>query len=560
MSDPTRFRGRAPRPLAFGTSGLRGLVEDITDLEAWINVRGFLEMLLEEGAVAADDPLFIAGDLRPSTGRIMVAVQRAAQDAGLRPVNLGRIPSPALAAYAFSEGRASAMVTGSHIPFDRNGIKLNRPRGEVLKSDEPSIMAAVERVREAAYAEAAEESIFDDAGALRPSAVPPPLEVDPTGRQFFLRRNLDFFEPGALAGAKIAVYQHSGVGRDLLVEMLEALGAQVVPIGRSEVFVPVDTEAVDEAMLERIRGLAVPARDELGGLDAVVSTDGDADRPLLVVADAQGQLEFVRGDTLGALVAEDLEADAVAVPVSVSDLVDKHLGGRGVAVTRTRIGSPWVVEAMAKMDGWCRVGFEANGGFLVETGVSREGGGELDALPTRDAFLPLLSVLVTSRRGGCSIADRVAKLPSRLTTAGLVDDVPREVALATLAPVWMDGLAEAWTQAGKERFRREGEHPRSADAHMQGELRKTAERIERRFEPYGLGRLLHASWVDGARLHFEGDDVIHLRASGNAPQFRVYATANSMARAEELVELCLRPTGAVTLLLEAARDPGRTLA
>ena len=37
------FRGRAPKSLAFGTSGLRGLVTDITDLEAYINTRGFLD-------------------------------------------------------------------------------------------------------------------------------------------------------------------------------------------------------------------------------------------------------------------------------------------------------------------------------------------------------------------------------------------------------------------------------------------------------------------------------------------------------------------------------------
>jgi len=35
------FRGRQPEELAFGTSGLRGLVTDITDLEAYINTRGF---------------------------------------------------------------------------------------------------------------------------------------------------------------------------------------------------------------------------------------------------------------------------------------------------------------------------------------------------------------------------------------------------------------------------------------------------------------------------------------------------------------------------------------
>ena len=33
------------------------------------------------------------------------------------------------------------MVTGSHIPADRNGIKFNKCSGEILKRDEASMMA-----------------------------------------------------------------------------------------------------------------------------------------------------------------------------------------------------------------------------------------------------------------------------------------------------------------------------------------------------------------------------------------------------------------------------------
>ena len=46
------FRGARPTALAFGTSGLRGLVTDITDLEAYINTRGFLDYLFKIGDVA----------------------------------------------------------------------------------------------------------------------------------------------------------------------------------------------------------------------------------------------------------------------------------------------------------------------------------------------------------------------------------------------------------------------------------------------------------------------------------------------------------------------------
>ena len=168
---PLEFRGRRPTALRFGTSGLRGLVTDITDLEAYINTRGFLDYLFQIGDTEPGETISIAGDLRPSTDSpersIMTAVARAIEDAGLEVENLGTIPTPALACYALENGRASVMVTGSHIPFDRNGIKFNKKSGEVLKEDEPGILAAVAKVRATEYVRPAAASLFDN----RPSFI-----------------------------------------------------------------------------------------------------------------------------------------------------------------------------------------------------------------------------------------------------------------------------------------------------------------------------------------------------------------------------------------------------
>ena len=50
--------------------------------------------------------------------------------------------------------------------------------------------------------------------------------------------------PVSLRGLRIGVYQHSSVARDVLVRILQRLGVDVVPLGRAETFVPVDTEAL----------------------------------------------------------------------------------------------------------------------------------------------------------------------------------------------------------------------------------------------------------------------------------------------------------------------------
>jgi phosphomannomutase len=47
------------------------------------------------------------------------------------------------------------------------------------------------------------------------------------------------------------------------------------------------------------------------------------------------------------------------------------------------------------------------------------------------------------------------------------------------------------------------------------------------------------NFIDGIRIVFENGDVSHLRPSGNAPEFRNYATADTKERAEEIVKVGL---------------------
>ena len=204
---PASFLNYVPVPLAFGTSGLRGLVKDITDLEAYINVKGALDYLMSSGDIRANSAVVIAGDLRPSTDRIMRACAQAIVDSGCEVENAGKIPTPALTAHAISKKSAGVMVTGSHIPFDRNGIKINKSAGEVLKSDEAGIIRAVERVRAEEYRRSLTATAFDACGMLKRAPELPPL--DGAAEAAYLRRYSDCFIRGGLSGMRILVYQHS---------------------------------------------------------------------------------------------------------------------------------------------------------------------------------------------------------------------------------------------------------------------------------------------------------------------------------------------------------------
>jgi len=552
---PSSFRGRSPQELAFGTSGLRGLCRDITDLEAYINARGFIEFLLADEQVEAGDRVALGGDLRLTTTRILEAVACAVDNAGMYPEYHGRLPTPALAHYAIGEGIASIMVTGSHIPFDRNGIKFNRPDGEVLKSDEAPILEAVARVRAREYARDPALSPFDDNGALRslPLALP---AARSTAVERYRERYLEAFPPRALAGLRLGFFAHSAVGRDLIPALLVELGAEVHVFGRSEEFVAIDTEALSAETLERLQQQASRLMESAGRLDAVVSTDGDSDRPMLLGVTAEGELRFFSGDLLGLVVADYLKADSACVPVSATDAIDRHMALRSIPVTRTRIGSPWVIAAMADSPGERRVGWEANGGFLTGSRIETSRG-DLAALPTRDAVLPIVAVLHAARSAGLSVVELFATLPRRFTRAGLLDDVCPQDSLRLLARFRPGPSALRYLLVTEDGIRgeRHGGTVVELDPGRLPALRESTAQLESLFaEQAGCeGGLQRIDLLDGLRLHFGNGDIAHIRPSGNAPQLRIYAVADSEKRAEAIVAAALaEPRGVLRSLLQEA--------
>ena len=365
------------------------------------------------------------------------------------------------------------MVTGSHIPDDRNGLKFYRSQGEVDKADEGRILA--------------HHAILNLSAVPAEAATPDSLDA----LSAYRARYVDFFGPAALDGLTVGVYQHSAVGRDVLCVILAALGAKPVALGRSERFIPVDTEAPRPEDVALASDWARESR-----LDAIVSTDGDADRPL--VADEAGR--FLRGDLVGALTARFLDADAIVTPVTSNSALDRP--GLFPKVFRTRVGSPYVIAGMAEAaaGGAARVvGFEANGGVLLGSDVER-GGRRLAALPTRDAVLPILAVLSAVAEAGTPLSRLAAERNFAIALSDRLPEVPQEKTAALIARLDADDPA----------FRE------TAFAAHSG----VAARDSR----------------DGLRLTLGDGNTVHFRASGNAPELRVYVETPDQAAAEALLQ------------------------
>ena len=486
--------------VTFGTSGARGLVSAMTDRVCYVYARSFMKYC--ESGYRCEKTIAIAGDLRPSTGRILQALVKAAHDSGWEVTYCGRIPSPAIALYGLDKKIPTIMVTGSHIPADRNGIKFNHPNGEITKADEQGIVGQSVEV---------DESIFGKDGML---LEPPELpSVEREAEENYCRRYPAFFGEKALQGLTIGVYQHSAVGRDIVVRVLESLGACVKAFGRSDVFVPVDTEAIRPEDEELAREFT-----HKDYVDAVFSTDGDSDRPLL--ADDVGM--WLRGDVLGILAAQALGIKRVATPVSCNTSLEKC--GSFEKIERTRIGSPYVIAGMESLvdetSGCSVAGYEANGGFLLQTDLKRSAYDgvtrTLPALPTRDALLPMIAVMVMVREKKMCVVDLLRNLPKRFTVSDRLKEFPTEVSKAKLDEIREKNL-------GEKLFGKFAAKPSKFNKGVAF-----------------LGKMVSLNEVDGYRMEFDSGDIVHLRPSGNAPEFRCYVETEGKDRSAELLADCLK--------------------
>jgi len=458
----------------FGTSGLRGLSVELVGSVSALHATAFARHLLAKGMALPGSPVLVARDFRPSSPEIAATVMAALSRAGLTPFDCGAIPTPALALYGLKLGAAGLMITGSHIPADRNGIKFYRPDGEIDKGDEDAITALAAELVDDEDANRVEAGTGDDhfeaADAL------------------FAARNHAILADGTLKGLRIGVYQHSTVARDMMVSVFQHYGAEVLALGRSDVFIPVDTEAVSAATEKLMIDWSKKYR-----LDAIVSTDGDGDRPL--VADERGVP--LRGDLLGLVAARFLDARLVATPVTSNSGLE---AAGEFEVVRTKVGSPYVIAAMnvALAAGKTGVlGFEANGGLMLGSDFEVEGR-KIAALPTRDSFLPALAVLYGA-------------VSKKITLSGLAESYSLPVARA-------DRI---------ENFAQE------KSAALMAYLRTSRENLGVFLAP--IGAVKDFSDIDGLRVTLADDSVIHFRPSGNAPEMRCYVEAKNAETADALL-------------------------
>jgi phosphomannomutase len=135
-------------------------------------------------------------------------------------------------------------------------------------------------------------------------------------------------------------------------------------------------------------------------------------------------------------------------------------------------------------------------------------GRSLRALPTRDAVIVMLGVLLLAKAQGKTVSQLAASLPARFTASDRLKNFATEKSAAILA-----------------------KFNSGAEADDKIEIEKMFGKI--------CGAVAGLNRTDGLRIVFANGEIIHLRPSGNAPEFRCYAEAASDERAREITALAL---------------------
>jgi phosphomannomutase len=117
-----------------------------------------------------------------------------------------------------------------------------------------------------------------------------------------------------------------------------------------------------------------------------------------------------------------------------------------------------------------------------------------------------------------SISELFNELPTRFSQAGLLNNFPQEDSNKIIAKLAKDDNASRAL-------------------------------IKKCFTSQdGFGEIETINSLDGIRISFKNGDLAHIRPSGNAPQLRIYAVADSQARANTIVEIGLKKDGVLKSL------------
>lgn len=333
----------------FGTDGIRGKVG-----ESLITPEFALKLGWAAGRVLAKSgkrKVLIGKDPRISGYMLEAALQAGLTSAGVIPVLMGPMPTPAIA-YLTHTFRATAgiVISASHNPYYDNGIKFFSDEGVKLsESVELEIEAEIDK----------ELKCVDSSEMGKSYRV-----NDAAGRYIEFCKST-FPSSYDLSGLKIVVDCANGATYHIAPSVISELGAEVIAMGVEPNGVNINLNCGATSM-KAISERVVAEKADFG-----VAYDGDGDRVMMV--DHTGYV--LDGDELLYIIARNklrtgtLKGGVVGTKMSNLGL-EQALKTLGIPFDRSDVGDRHVMELMKK-NGW-GLGAENSGHVIcsehIETG------------------------------------------------------------------------------------------------------------------------------------------------------------------------------------------------
>lgn len=268
-------------------------------------------------------PRVVVGeDNRPSSPGLRAGLAGGLRSAGCDVIRLNTVPTPVtyFAEYEYAADGA-IQITGSHNPPEYNGIKMTAGGGSLHGS---AIQALLRRIRTG--------DLESGDGSLQERDVLPAYVADVAGR-FRLARPV-----------KVVVDCGNGTGSVVAVELLEAVGADVVPLYcESDGTFP--NHHPDPTVDENVQDMIAAVRRE--GAELGIGFDGDADR--IGVVDDRGGI--IRGDILLLLFGLDLlkrrgPGETLVFDVKCSQVLPEEFERAGGVPVMWKTGHSLIKEKM----------------------------------------------------------------------------------------------------------------------------------------------------------------------------------------------------------------------
>lgn len=344
--------------LRFGTDGVRA--EALTELTP-----DFARAL---GAAAAQildgESIVIGRDTRESGPELQRAFAEGVASEDVAIVDLGVVPTPAVAWVCASDGLPGAMLSASHNPWQDNGIKLFASSGRKLTdADQDQIQVLLDKAHTAGYPLVGVEPVINFATVDR-----------------YVDAVVESIEGRSFRGQTVVLDSANGSASTTAKAIFERLGATVVSLADAPNGQNIN-HGVGSTHPEFLQAAVVEH-----GADAGFAFDGDADRIAAVGRDGS----LIDGDRIIAMTALDrldrgtLALDTVVVTVMTNLGFRRAMEAEGLTLVETGVGDRYVLEALDA--GGYTLGGEQSG-HVIHRDLATTGDGVLTAVQLLDAVV-----------------------------------------------------------------------------------------------------------------------------------------------------------------------------